>query len=341
MGLPVLVLGESGTGKSASLRNFKPEDLKVINVANKPLPFKNKFESIPTDNYSKIIGELKLNKKKVVVIDDAQYLMANEFMRRAIERGFDKFIEIAQNFWSLVNAVKDLPNDVIVYFMAHIERDANGNEKIKTIGKLLDEKITVEGMFTIVLKTNVNDGVYSFVTQNNGHDTVKSPIGMFPSIVIDNDLKYVDEKIRNYYELGEFLTDEELAEIDEAVKHDDIPIKDEKKSRRGSRGKKEEKPTETPEEEKTEEVEEDAGRAEDTGESEKPTEKPARRSRRKEAGEEIANAGIEEAAGAEDVAFKDVEMPQRKRRSRTAQEETTTSEEPVEEASTRRRRRRG
>lgn len=338
MGLPVLVLGESGTGKSASLRNFKPEDLKVFNVANKPLPFKNKFESISTDNYSKIIGELKLNKKKVVVIDDAQYLMANEFMRRATERGFDKFTEIAQNFWTLVNTVKDLPDDVIVYFLAHIERDANGNEKIKTIGKLLDEKITVEGMFTIVLKTNVNDGEYSFVTQNNGHDTVKSPIGMFSSYAIDNDLKYVDEKIRNYYELGEFLTDEELAEIDETVKHGDIPIKEEKKARRGSRGKKEEeKPTEALEEKAEAE----------TAAAEEPTSKP-KRSRRKEAAEEIVNAGIDESGEAEDIAFKDVEMPEPpKRKSRKKAEPENSVEEnkdlvddPVEEEKPKRRRRR-
>lgn len=244
MGIPVLILGESGTGKSASLRNFKPSELKVINVANKPLPFKNKIESVATDDYRTIVKELKLNKKKVAVIDDAQYLMANEFMRRATERGFDKFTEIAQNFWSLVNMVKDLPSDQVVYFLAHIERDANGNEKIKTIGKLLDEKITVEGMFTIVLKTNVTDGVYSFITQNSGHDTVKSPIGMFPSVVIDNDLKYVDEKIRNYYEIGEFLTDDEIAEIDEAAKKDDIPIEDGKK-KRGRRSAKKEEPEDT------------------------------------------------------------------------------------------------
>ena len=259
MGLPVLILGESGTGKSASMRNFKPEDLKVINVAGKPLPFKNKFESVPTDSYSKIVGELKINKKPITVIDDAQYLMANEFMRRATERGFDKFTEIAQNFWSLVNTVKELPDDHIVYFMAHIERDNNGNEKIKTIGKLLDEKITVEGMFTIVLKTLVNDGQYSFVTQNNGHDTVKSPIGMFPSYAIDNDLKYVDEKIRNYYELGEFLTDEEIKEIDEAAKKDDIPIKEEKKRRRRGE-KKEEESAETPQEDEEEKAAEETPR---------------------------------------------------------------------------------
>lgn len=236
------------------MRNFEPGDLKVINVANKPLPFKNKFESISTDDYRKIIAELKLNKKKVAVIDDAQYLMANEFMRRATERGFDKFTEIAQNFWALVNMVKELPSDQVVYFLAHIERDANGNEKIKTIGKLLDEKITVEGMFTIVLKTNVTDGVYSFITQNSGHDTVKSPIGMFPAIVIDNDLKYVDEKIRNYYEIGDFLTDEEMKEIDEAAKKDDIPIEDGKK-KRGRRSAKKEEPADTPAEEKKEEAE--------------------------------------------------------------------------------------
>ena len=249
MGVPVLILGESGTGKSASLRNFKADDLKVINVANKPLPFKNKFESISSDDYRTVIYEIEMTKKKVIVIDDAQYLMANEFMRRATERGFDKFTEIAQSFWNLVNTVKDLPDDTIVYFLAHIERDANGNEKIKTIGKLLDEKITVEGMFTIVLKTNVTDGVYSFLTQNNGHDTVKSPILMFSSYAIDNDLKFVDEKIRNYYELGEFLTDEELADIEENIKHDVTPIKEEKKRR----GKKKEEPEKAPTEEKEEE----------------------------------------------------------------------------------------
>lgn len=256
MGLPVLILGESGTGKSASMRNFKNDEVAVINVAGKPLPFKNKINCETTDDYRKIkshLSALATQGCKSIVIDDAQYLMSNEFMRRAMERGYDKFTEIAQNFWLLVNSIKELPNDIIVYFLAHIDRDQNGNEKIKTIGKLLDEKITVEGMFTIVLKTNVTDGVYSFLTQNSGHDTVKSPIGMFPAYAIDNDLKYVDEKIRNYYELGEYLSDEELAEIDEAVKKDDAPIKEEKKKRGSRRGKaEEEKPEDTPEEKEEE-----------------------------------------------------------------------------------------
>lgn len=247
MGLPVLILGESGTGKSASLRNFSSEDLIVINVAKKPLPFKNKIKNVATDDYREIIDTLKKNDKKVIVIDDAQYLMANEFMRRAREKGFDKFTEIAQNFWLLVDMVKSLPQDQIVYFMAHIERDQNGNEKVKTIGRLLDEKITVEGMFTIVLKTCVADGVYTFLTQNSGHDTVKSPIGMFSSYAIDNDLKYVDEKIRNYYEIGDHLSDEQMAKEDEKVKNEDItpPERKKRRPRREQEEKTEEQPEET------------------------------------------------------------------------------------------------
>lgn len=334
------------------MRNFEPDDLKVINVANKPLPFKNKFESISTDDYRTIIKELKLNKKKVAVIDDAQYLMANEFMRRATERGFDKFTEIAQNFWTLVNTVKDLPADQVVYFLAHIERDANGNEKIKTIGKLLDEKITVEGMFTIVLKTNVTDGVYSFITQNSGHDTVKSPIGMFPSIVIDNDLKYVDEKIRNYYEIGEFLTDEEIAEIDEAAKKDDIPIADEKPKRGRKRAKKEE-PENTPQEEKKEEAAKPDPTADvqsDTDAESEPAKKRRRKSREEvmeENAEKVANAGIEEAGDTEEVPFEEVKTPEletpprRTRKKRDEEVMNQSEEEPAtEEAPAPRRRRR-
>lgn len=343
MGLPVLILGESGTGKSASMRNFKKGDVAVINVAGKPLPFKTKLDSVATDSYNDIkrhFKDLAKNKVTRIVVDDAQYLMANEFMRRATERGYDKFTEIAQNFWSLVNAVKDLPNDVVVYFLAHIERDQNGNEKIKTIGKLLDEKITVEGMFTIVLKTNVTDGVYSFLTQNSGHDTVKSPIGMFPSYAIDNDLKYVDEKIRNYYELGEFLTDEEIAEIDELAKKADIPIKEEKK-RRGK--KKEEEPTEAPKEEAKEE------KPKCSRKSAKAELAEEREEVRKENGKAITEANTSDTQ--DEMPFEDAEEPKlkeppkRKRRDKAEVAEVDTGtgaitgEAPTEEAPKRRRRR--
>ena len=201
MAIPVLILGESGTGKSARLRNFKKGEVAVINVAGKPLPFRSELGMIVTDRYPEIVKALKGMKTPSAVVDDAQYLLANEFMRRSGEVGFQKFTDIAKNYWSLIaeTVSKDLPPDKIVYFLSHIERDQNGNEKVKTIGKLLDEKITVEGLFTIVLKTHVEDGKYTFFTQNSGTDTVKSPIGMFADLQVDNDLKMVDNVIRDYY----------------------------------------------------------------------------------------------------------------------------------------------
>lgn len=204
MGIPVMILGESGSGKSSSLRNFKSDEIGVINVCGKPLPFRNQIKDLKTDNYMKIDKALKTSTKKIVVIDDCQYLMSNEFMRQAKVTGYQKFTDIALNFWTLVQVViRELADDVIVYFLGHIERDANGNEKFKTIGKMLDEKITVEGMFTVVLKTSVQDGRYLFSTRNSGSDTVKSPIGLFEDPYIDNDLKAVDTAIRQYYNFME------------------------------------------------------------------------------------------------------------------------------------------
>lgn len=216
MGIPVLVLGHSGSGKSTSLRNFRSAEITHINVMGKPLPFKARFtNTINSDKYDVIGDALGEMTTKIAVIDDAQYLMANEFMRRAMERGYDKFTEIANNFWTLVNyVITELPFDTTVYFLMHIERDDSGNEKVKTIGKLLDEKITVEGMFTIVLKSLVKDGEYTFATQSNGHDTVKSPLGMFNTYQIDNDLKAVDDTIRAFWELD--VPFEDSAEIADA-----------------------------------------------------------------------------------------------------------------------------
>ena len=202
--IPVMILGESGTGKSASMRNFSNGEVAIINVAGKPLPFKSDLPMITTDRYPEIVNALLKMKAKTAVIDDAQYLLANEFMRRSGEMGYQKFTDIAKNYWSLIaeTICKQMPDDKIVYVMSHIDRDQNGYEKVKTIGKLLDEKITVEGLFTIVLKTHVEDGKYTFITQNSGFDTVKSPIGMFDSVEIDNDLKAVDNAIREYYNLN-------------------------------------------------------------------------------------------------------------------------------------------
>lgn len=210
MGLPVLIIGESGSGKSASMRNFQPGELGIINVSRKPLPFRTSLKCVNTDNYMQIDDTITKAKAKSLVIDDAQYLMVNEFMRNAKVNGYQKFTDIALNFWTLVQTVvNDLPDQKIVYFMAHTERDASGNEKMKTIGKMLDEKITIEGLFTIVMKTVVQDGRYMFSTQTNGQDTVKTPMGMFDQPLIDNDLRMVDMTIREYYGLPKNINQEE------------------------------------------------------------------------------------------------------------------------------------
>ena len=212
MGVPVLILGESGSGKSASMRNFKPGEVGIINVSGKPLPFQNQLKTVNTDNYEDIVKTIIAAKAKALVIDDAQYLMANEFMRTAKVTGYQKFTDLALNFWKLIQVViNNLPPDKIVYFLAHVERDANGNEKMKTIGKLLDE-ITIEGLFTIVLKTVVQDRHYQFATQTNGQDTVKTPMGMFDDLLIENDLKMVDSTIREYYGISESNKEEKANE---------------------------------------------------------------------------------------------------------------------------------
>ena len=226
MGQLVYILGRSGTGKSYSLRNFPKDQLAVINVQGKMLPFKgaSAIEQTPTDNSANILKALDIYaaQYKSIVVDDYQYVMSNEFMRRSAEKGYDKFTEIARHAWDIANKVRELPDDVIVYIMCHTDRDDDGNEKIKTIGRLLDEKICLEGLSTIVLKTNVSDGQYTFLTQNNGKDTVKSPFGMFPTYAIDNDLYYVDQKIRNYYEMGDFTDDQTIEKMDQAAAKEEI-----------------------------------------------------------------------------------------------------------------------
>lgn len=210
MGTAVLVLGFSGSGKSASMRNFGADELALVNVNGKALPFRTRFTStINSDKYPEIMAFIGRQKAKTIVIDDVQYLMANEFMRRSKETGFQKFTDIGKNFWELVKSVECLPADVTVYFLSHIETGEDGRQKAKTIGKLLDEKITVEGMFTIVLKTVVVDGKYLFATQTDGTDTCKSPIGLFDKMYISNDLKLVDEAVRQYYSFSETAVCEE------------------------------------------------------------------------------------------------------------------------------------
>jgi len=203
MAILVMVYGQSGTGKSTSLRNFEPEDVCIINVSGKPLPFRKKFNTNNTDSYTKILMNLPNITKPSIVIDDATYLMVNEFMRNAKVTGYQKYTDMAYNFNNLIDAAAELPEDKIVYFLGHSDQADDGREHFKTIGKMLDNYVTLEGKFTIVLKTMVKDGEYFFSTQNNGQDTVKSPMGLFESAIIPNDLKAVDTAIREYYGLNE------------------------------------------------------------------------------------------------------------------------------------------
>lgn len=316
MATGALIIGDSGTGKSSSLRNFKENEVLVIACANKPLPFKNHFEIIKP-RFEKltqdVLKAMDSTTKKVIIIDDAQYIMSFQYMRRIKENGWDKWNDIQGDFFNIIKHVDDLPADVTVYFLSHLQRDDEGHEKIKTMGKMLDEKITIEGLFTIVLKTSVKDGQYFFLTQNSGLDTVKSPIGMFDSYAIDNDLKYVDDKIRNYYEIGDFKTDEELAALDAEVAKPEIEKPAEKQRRRKERnGKnKEEKPEEAPAEEKKEET-----AAEDPKEwtgAKQSFERAKRRSRQRDTAPDNTSEAVETTA--EESAPEPVKRTRRRRRS--------------------------
>lgn len=202
MSILCMIYGQSGTGKSTSLRNFSPDEVAVINVSGKPMPFRTKLQTYSTDDYAKILNALQKTTRKSIVIDDATYLMVGEFMRNAKVAGYQKYTDMAVSFNNLIEFASKLSDDVIVYFMGHSEQADDGREHFKTIGKMLDNYVTVEGKFTIVLKTVVQDGKYMFATHNNGQDTVKSPMGLFEQDLIDNDLKAVDTAIREYWEIG-------------------------------------------------------------------------------------------------------------------------------------------
>lgn len=202
MGIPVLILGESGSGKSTSLRNFNESEIGIFNVAGKPLPFRKKLNKLDNAKYTDIVGRLKLNKLKTYVIDDSQYLMAFEMFDKAKDTGYNKFTDIGLNFRNLIDfIIRGLPNDVIVYFLHHTEVTDTGKTKAKTVGKMLDNQLTLEGLFSIVLLCKTDGKEHYFETQSDGYTTCKSPMEMF-DLKIDNDLKLVDKTIREYYELG-------------------------------------------------------------------------------------------------------------------------------------------
>ena len=199
--VPVLLIGKSGSGKSASLRNFKKDEIAIANVLGKPLPFKSDLDAPKVDDYNIILKAIQNTNKKVIVIDDANYLITNEFMNKSSVKGFDKYNEMGNNFFNLINGIKNVEGGKTVYLIMHEDTDDEGNVKPKTIGKLLDDKVNIQGMFTICLRSMFDNGNYIFRLKTNGQDCVKTPIGLFDEEQMENDLKLVDEKIREYYEL--------------------------------------------------------------------------------------------------------------------------------------------
>ena len=202
MGVAVLVLGASGSGKSASMRNFKENDVRILNVASKPLPFRNvnKLKKADKATYAMIKGVVKSGQTLSYVVDDAQYLMAFESFDKINETGYSKFSAMAKNYEDMLRTIQeDTSPDTIVYIMQHIDKDEDGNIKAKTLGKMLDQQLAIEGLFSIVLLAKAEERRHFFVTQSDGTNPCKSPMGMFDEIEIDNDLKMVDDTIREYY----------------------------------------------------------------------------------------------------------------------------------------------
>lgn len=201
MGMPVLVLGASGTGKSTSLRNFKKGEIGVLNVGEKPLPFRGKLDVANTADYEVIKQTLMKNTFNAYAIDDSQFLMVYENFAHAYERGYDKFTKMAVNFQELLEVIKKgTSNDTIVYLLHHIDYDDMGRAKAKTIGKMLDQQLPIESAVAITLLTQTDSEKYTFIT--NGFPPAKSPMGMFAEKEIDNDLRMVDATIREYWELA-------------------------------------------------------------------------------------------------------------------------------------------
>ena len=225
MAQSVLIIADSGTGKSTSMRNLDPKSTVIVNIANKPLPFKgwkSNYTTMNKDNpkgnlvsVSSAAGIAKAMKHvndnmphiKTLVVDDWQYMSSFEYFDRANEKGYDKFTQIAANLAQVAKMPKDMRDDLTIFFLTHSEdsTDINGHRKVKakTIGKMIDNTLTLEGLFSIVLFGHVKkdeDGQlhYGFDTVNNGENTCKSPMGMFDDSFIDNDLQLVKDCIAEY-----------------------------------------------------------------------------------------------------------------------------------------------
>lgn len=224
----VLIIGESGSGKSTSIRTLNPAETFILNVLGKPFPFRGASKQyVPlsadrmtgnlfsTDIHETVVAVIKFinNKRpdiKNLIIDDFSYLMTNEFMKRSMERGFDKYSEMAQHSWEIVREANATRADLDCFIMGHSEPDDHGRVKCKTIGKVLTTKVGLEGMVTCVLHAMVNEGRYKFITQDNGTFLAKTPLGMFDEKLIDNDLQFVKTKMSEYYDHDSVSTTQPL-----------------------------------------------------------------------------------------------------------------------------------
>lgn len=233
----VLIQGESGTGKTFSMKDLPTETTAIVSPEKTRLPFRNQYKMLvgKTDakDIIRFIDECVKEGKKSIIVDDFQYILAIPYMHRIKETGWDKYNDFGGNYFDIIDHCKELPDDVIVYFMTHTETLDDGVTRTKLIGKLLREKITIEGLFTIVLKTVVAEGKYYFATQNSGKDTVKTPYGMFDTYAIENNLAYVDAKIRNYYYMDGAKTDAEMKIADEQIAAPEVEKPSAERRKRG------------------------------------------------------------------------------------------------------------
>ena len=210
-GMGVLLMGASGSGKSTSLRNLPAEETAIINITNKPMPFRNKdnkkivcLKDFNADNYDElykqIIKAIQGTKKRIVVVDDSSYLMSFENFEKATNKGYDKFTTMAKNYYDLIKSAISCDDEKIVYIITHEEiDDVNQLYRPKTIGKMLSNQLVIEGLFSIVLRSLYKNGEYIFQTQNDGTSVCKSPMDMFEQKEMPNDLFEVDKLIREYY----------------------------------------------------------------------------------------------------------------------------------------------
>ena len=197
----VLLMGASGTGKSTSLRNLPAEETAIINVTNKPMPFRNKngLKITSCTNYEQMIKAILSTNKRIIVVDDSSYMMTFENFEKATQKGYDKFTTMAINYYNLIETPKKCDGEKIIYFVTHEEIDENGITHPKSIGKMLSQQLVIEGLFSIVLRSMQKENQYVFQTHNDGTSVCKSPIDMFNDDFIPNDLAEVDKIIREYY----------------------------------------------------------------------------------------------------------------------------------------------